>query len=316
MLVECVNAERTEKWVRSGDLELWAEAIGNPHHPAVLLIAGAGAQGIYWPNYFCEKLVEAGLYVIRYDHRDTGLSSTVDYALRPYSLEHMADDALAVLDGFSLQCAHIVGTSMGGYIAQSLAIDYPERVKTLSSLMSTAAQSVFMSAYFQKEPGDVDLPGPSQELLDFLHSLHANKFQSVEDRALYLTELWKILNGNKAEFDFEEVCQWHQLAILRAHSQTASFQHNFACEASLDRVDRLHRITAPTLVVHGQQDPALPLPHGMATAKGIGAAELVIVPELGHLLTRFVAHRIASLVIWHCTRQHNVGYRLSSQTVY
>src|ERR1700722_9043068 len=125
-----------ETFVASGELRLWAQRLGRPGDPAVLLIMGTSAQGIGWPDELAEVLVAGGRQVIRYDHRDTGRSSCVDFNARPYALADMAADAIAVLDGFGITAAHIVGASLGGAIGQWLALHRPERVLTLTVIMS------------------------------------------------------------------------------------------------------------------------------------------------------------------------------------
>src|SRR5690349_15908668 len=126
-------------FVASGELRLWVERIGDPADPAVLLIAGAEAQGIGWPSPLVDRLVEAGLQVIRYDHRDTGESDSVDFDESPYAMVDLVEDAVAVLDGLDVESAHVVGASMGGVIAQRLAATYPGRVLTLTLMSTTAA---------------------------------------------------------------------------------------------------------------------------------------------------------------------------------
>ena len=139
-------------FVTSGKLRLWVERIGDPADPAVLLIAGAEAQGIGWPSVLVDRLVAGGLQVIRYDHRDTGESDSVDFDESPYSMVDLVEDAVAVLDGLDIESAHVVGASMGGVIAQWLAATHPDRVLTLT-LMSTTA------------PGRRDLPPPDASFL-------------------------------------------------------------------------------------------------------------------------------------------------------
>jgi pimeloyl-ACP methyl ester carboxylesterase len=121
-----------EKTVRSGDLELWTESFGDASRPTVLLIMGVMNQGILWPDEFCAEIADSGYHVIRYDHRDTGQSSSVDFEEHPYTLDDLASDALKVLDGYGVEKAHVVGLSMGGFLAQLLALDHPDRILSLT----------------------------------------------------------------------------------------------------------------------------------------------------------------------------------------
>src|SRR5690606_28809872 len=120
-------ADREVKYVSSGGLRLWTERFGDAAHPAVLLIMGTSSQAIGWPDELVEPLVTGGRQLIRFDHRDTGQSDCVDFAAHPYTLADMAADSLAVLDGYGVHAAHIVGASLGGAIAQWIAAHHPER---------------------------------------------------------------------------------------------------------------------------------------------------------------------------------------------
>ncbi len=123
--------------VQTNGLELWTESFGDNKHPTILLIMGSGSQGVLWPQSFCEQLALQGYYAIRYDHRDTGLSSSIHYQDHPYTLLDLAKDALGILDYYQIEQAHLVGASMGGSVSMLLAAHYPERVASLALLMST-----------------------------------------------------------------------------------------------------------------------------------------------------------------------------------
>ncbi|MGW1957699.1 alpha/beta fold hydrolase [Streptomyces sp. NPDC001920] len=148
-----------ERIVRTDGLQLWAEDFGDAGHPTALLVMGAQAQGVQWNDGLVRRLVEGGLRVIRYDHRDTGRSSRVDFAARPYTVADMASDALAVLDAFEVDRAHLVGASLGGVIAQRLAVTHPHRVLTLTSLSSQPLGTDTASAVQRALAGAPPLPG-------------------------------------------------------------------------------------------------------------------------------------------------------------
>ncbi len=169
-------AERT---VRANGIEIWAEDFGEPRNPAVLLVMGAGGQGILWPDEFCAALVAAGFYTIRYDNRDTGQSTCVEFAEAPYTLSDMARDAIAVLDAFGVDRSHVVGASMGGMIGQTLAIEHAGRLRTLTSIMSSPAGAGIMAGLMGQESR---LPGPAKKLLDLLSASAANPPRSDEER--------------------------------------------------------------------------------------------------------------------------------------
>jgi len=140
-------------FVQRGDLTLWTEAVGDPKNPACVLISGAGAPAKFWTDEFCKMIAKGGYYVIRFDHRDQGLSSAVDFEHHPYTVRDMAGDVMAVLDGYHIKKAHIVGHSMGGMIAQLVAIEHPDRVLSMISMsVGTVGQ----------------LSAPSQEIMTVL----------------------------------------------------------------------------------------------------------------------------------------------------
>src|SRR3954453_16396973 len=160
--------ETQERFVTSGRLRLWTERAGHPDHPAVLLIMGSAAQGITCPDALVDRLVTRGVQVIRFDHRDTGRSSAVDFDAHPYAIADLARDCLAVLDGYGLTAAHIAGTSMGGVIAQWLAVHEPARVRSLPLLSPTPMGYRPGPAEAGEPPAPDDLPAPEPAFLAHL----------------------------------------------------------------------------------------------------------------------------------------------------
>ncbi len=158
-----------ERFINSAGLQIWTEHFGNSGDPVVLLIMGTAAQGIGWPDELVEALVDGGRQVVRFDHRDTGRSGTVDFERHPYTLADMTADTLAVLDGYQLPAAHIVGASLGGTIAQLLAVHHPGRVLTLTAIMSGpmghSPGPAWARALSGQDPDPSDLPPPTQEFL-------------------------------------------------------------------------------------------------------------------------------------------------------
>src|SRR5215831_14787974 len=169
-----------ERMVRANGIELWCEDFGDPGNPAVLLVMGAGGQGIMWPEEFCAALADAGFYVIRYDNRDTGHSTCVDFSKAPYTLSDMARDAIGLLDAFGIARAHVIGASMGGMIAQTLAIEHAGRLRTLTSIMSTPSAAGHIRARLSGGPSR--LPGSAKKVMDLLQARAANPPRTVEER--------------------------------------------------------------------------------------------------------------------------------------
>lgn len=271
-----------EKFISTVDgLTLWTESFGDPADRAVLLIMGAMNQGIFWPDDFCRGLAQAGHYVIRYDHRDTGRSSTVDFQTHPYDLDTLTQDALAVLQGHQISKAVIVGLSMGGYIAQLLAIDHPHLVERLVLISTTADHRPYMAATMGQAVDAFELPAPGSRFLDYLHATAANPPRTPAEIEDNMIEGWAVTYGGKRPFPKEQITDAIRLAAQRAANPFACFQHGLAVSASPDRLEAIKRIKAPTLIIHGKFDALLPLPHAEYTANTITHSQLQIF-EMGH----------------------------------
>lgn len=235
---------------------------GSPADPAVLLIGGAGASMDWWPPAFCELL--AGRYVIRYDHRDTGDAPSYPPGEPGYTGTDLVTDALAVLDDLGVAAAHVVGISMGGGIAQELALNHPARVLSLTAISTTAG------------PGDPDLPGMAP--VEFPPE---PDWSSHSDVVEYLVASVRAVAGKP--FDEEEVREIATLAVSRTTNQESSQKNHYATtdEGGPWR-HRLPEIKLPTLILHGDADPLWQLPHGEALAREIPGARLVVLPNMGH----------------------------------
>jgi pimeloyl-ACP methyl ester carboxylesterase len=283
-------------------LRIEYESLGDPSKPTVLLIMGLGQQLVAWPDDFCEMLVGSGFRVVRYDHRDTGLSSKIEgrgeigvpqafmrlqMALpvpAPYTLEDLADDAEGLAEQLGLERFHVLGVSMGGMIGQILAARHPRRVVTLTSVMSTSGEK-------HLPPGRPDAlallarprpKGGREALIDF----------GVTAR--------RLLAGPGYPTSEEEMRAMSARAIDRAWYPPGFGRHTLAVLASPDRKDRLERLRVPTLVVHGRDDPLVPPAHGARVAELVPGASLEVVDGMGHdlapgvreLLARFVADHV------------------------
>ena len=269
------------RMVEGHDVEIWTEDFGDPSDPTILLVMGASGQAILWPDELIDALVAGGKHVIRYDNRDVGQTTCFDFATDPYTIADMAADAVAVLDAYNVDQADIVGASMGGMIVQTVALDAPDRVRTVTSIMSTPLAGGFMAAIIGG--GDTDLPGPEQKVLDFM-AVNAQRPSSDEERVDRAVEQWRALAGTMAPFDEEQVRERERRILARAKDIDAAMNHQLAIASSPDRTDDLARITAPTLVIHGTADPILRYAHGEATAKAIPGAKMLAIEGMGHEL--------------------------------
>jgi pimeloyl-ACP methyl ester carboxylesterase len=252
-----------------------------------LLIMGTSAQGIGWPDELVDVLVAGGRQVIRFDHRDTGRSACVDFAARPYALADMAADAVAVLDGHDIGAAHIAGASLGGAIAQWLAVHRPERVLSLTAIMTGPmghhAGPGWARALAAKDPDPGDLPPPAPQFLRHLAERAALPQTTREQQVAAAVETWRVLNGDALPFDEPAARRLVEASYGRAADFAAAANHDQAGrQMTPDRLAPLSKITAPTLVIHGTADPLRPLPHGQALAAQITQARLEAVPDMGH----------------------------------
>lgn len=272
-------------------LDLCTETFGAGNERSIVLVAGGTSQGIVWPDRLCRALAESGYRVVRYDHRDTGKSSASD---EPYGIADLAVDTADVIRGLDLGASHVVGVSVGGMVAQHLALDAPALVRSLVLLSSSPDAN-----------GDVDrapetgLPAPHQVMLDHVASLRRDPPATPEATIDAAVRGWRVLVGPTAPFDEG---YWRDLVIRtmnRARDPRTAGRHLEALDRTPANVDRLDAIVAPTLVVHGDQDYVLPAEHGRALARGIPGARLIEVEGLGHTFPPEWADRLHALIIEH-----------------
>jgi pimeloyl-ACP methyl ester carboxylesterase len=271
---------------------------GNPDAPVVLLIMGIAAQSIHWPDAFCNALIEGGLQVIRFDNRDSGLSTHLtdspppnlpaalagDLSSVSYTLSDMAADAVGLLDALGFEKAHVVGASMGGHIAQTMAIEHPDRVHSLISMMSTT--------------GNMRAGQPSPDVLrDLFSGPPAITRDEVIERMLRAS---RVVGSPGYPADEKDVAERAGRAYDRANDPVGIARQAVASVASGNRTERLRRLNVPTLVIHGLADRMCDVSGGRATAEAIPGAELVLIEGMGHDLApglrSHLAERIAEFV--------------------
>jgi pimeloyl-ACP methyl ester carboxylesterase len=269
--------------VKANGIEIEYDTIGNPASPALLLIMGLGGQLIHWSQDFCRQLADKGLFVIRYDNRDTGLSTKFEAAGLPdmsamiqslmqgrsidvpYSLNDMADDAAGLLDALDIGKAHVCGSSMGGMIAQSLAIRHPQRVLSLISIYSTT--------------GNPALPPPQAEGMEALMTPPPAERQAYIE---YNVKTLKTIAGTGFAYDEQFIRSISARAYDRAFYPQGVGRQMMAVMAQENRKPALASVAVPALVIHGTADPLLPPEHGRDTADAIPGAKLMLVEGMGH----------------------------------
>jgi len=250
---------------RNGDVEIEYQSFGDDRPETVLLVNGLGSQMTRWPEAFCEKLVAKGCRAIRFDNRDVGLSSR---PTEKYSLKDMADDGVAVLDAAGVRKAHIAGVSMGGMIVQRMAIDHPDRVLSMTSIMSTTgAEDAFRSTPEALAVLEVPPPDPEADFEAY-----------VADRLRNMRTI-----GSPAYPWSEAEARERIVAEYRRGFYPRGVAHQRAAVgADGDRTAELRKLTIPVVVLHGAEDPLLMPVGGEATAAAIPGAELRIIPGMGH----------------------------------
>lgn len=250
------------------DVQLAVESLGDPGAPALLLIAGGGWSMDWWDDDLCARLVDRGLRVIRYDQRDTGASTSWPVGSPGYTGLDLVTDALAVLDALGVERAHVVGLSMGGGIAQRLALAHPERVAALTLIATTAI-----------DPAVGDLPGPTPAI----EAVFADEGPGPADPVEALVEGERPFAG-AGVFDEARTRAIARRVVARTRDLDAAGNH-FRILSGLTGPTSLAALAGvPTLVVHGGADPLFPPEHGRALAAAIPGARLLELPEMGHQL--------------------------------
>jgi pimeloyl-ACP methyl ester carboxylesterase len=271
--------------VTANGIKIEYETFGKPDSPPLLLIMGLGGQLIFWDEQLCEQLAQQGLFVIRYDNRDSGLSSKLDEAgvpdvmgaiqslmkgetiNPPYTIEEMAEDAVGLLDSLGIKKVHLCGISMGGMIAQTIAIREPGMVLSLISISSTT--------------GNPELPPPKPEAMGFLFT---PKPDEREANIEYTVNMFRTISGSG--FPFDE--KWHR--ELAAQSYDRAFypqgitRQVLAILSQKNRKAALASISVPTLIIHGSDDPLVPVECGKDSAEAVPGSALKIIDGMGHAL--------------------------------
>jgi pimeloyl-ACP methyl ester carboxylesterase len=259
----------TERMVEANGVELCTEPFGDPTDPAILLIMGVGGSMLWWEDGFCRMLADAGRFVIRYDHRDTGRSVTYEPGRPGYTGADLVADAAGVLDGYRVRAAHIVGVSAGGAFAQLLALDRRDRVLSLV-LISTSPVT----------PGDRGLPSPTEAFGSFVATADV-EWSDSESVIEYLVDYSHMLAGDRRPFDGEARHALVRRDVERARNISALQNHDAIPDGERS-YEALSTITAPTLVIHGTADPMFPPRHGEALAAEIPGARLLLLDGAGH----------------------------------
>lgn len=285
-----------ESAVRVNGLEIAHDAFGHRGDPPVLLIMGLSSQMVMWEDEFCERIAGRGFYVVRFDNRDSGRSTVLeDLGMPsfnglfpggpmgpPYTLADMARDTLGLMDALDLPSAHIVGASMGGMIAQVLAIDHPARVLSLTLIMTSS--------------GHPFLPPPKPEAMQVLFKpIPIRRERFVE----HFVETWRVLSGGQIPMESARIRRLGELCFERGVSPGGSARQLAAILASGSRKSMLASLRVPALVVHGDADPLLVKECGVDLAQSIPGSRLKMIKGMGHALPPAVWNDLITAIIRH-----------------
>lgn len=293
-------AEERAANVGPAGIEIAYQRFGDPAAPPMLMIMGVAAQMIHWPDALCHELAGYGLHLIRFDNRDAGRSTHLvdapvpdlqavlagDLASVSYTLSDMAADAVGLLDVLGIDSAHIVGASMGGAIAQTLAIEHPARVRSLTSMMSTTGHR------------SVGQPDP-----EALQEVFSGPPARTRDEAIaQALRASRVLGSPGFASDESELALRAGLAFDRGHDPLGAARQGAAMLASGDRTEGLATLSVPTLVIHGLADRMCDPSGGRATAAAIPGAELWLIEGLGHSLPPALRSELARRIAAHVKR--------------
>lgn len=278
---------------RANGLELEYDTVGDPADPPLLLVMGLGAQLIDWPGEFAEQIAAHGFHVIRFDNRDAGLSTWLDdlplpdlgallagIGTAPYSLADLSDDAVGLLDALGIERAHVMGASMGGMIAQRMVLDHPDRVLSMTSIMSTT--------------GARDVGQPNEAATAMLLRPPA---PDRDGAIAAMVAGFRITASTGFEVTDDELRDRAIDGYDRAYHPAGGARQLAAIIATPDRTEALAGVTVPTSVIHGDADPLIDVSGGRATAAAIPGAELLIIPGMGHDLPAGAWPQIVDTVV-------------------
>lgn len=273
-----------ERMIVAGGVELCVESFGEPGDSAILLVAGLGSSMLWWEEGFCRLLASGGRFVIRYDHRDTGRSATYEPGRPGYTGADLVADAAAVLDACGVACAHVVGVSAGGALAQLLALGSADRVASL----------VLISTSFAV-PSDRRLPGCTESFARFVAEVEVD-WSEAGSVIEYLVSYARVLNGGARPFDERAMRALVRRDVERARDFRAARNHDLLADDGRSS-GSLSAIAVPTLVIHGTADPMFPVEHGEALAQDIPGAVLLRLDGAGHGIDRADWHVIADAIL-------------------
>lgn len=282
-----------QKDITFNKLTFHTEAFGNPSNPVCILIAGKRSTARFWTDEFCQYITNQGFFVIRYDHRDIGQSSSINWHKTPYTLSDLAKDAILILDGYGIQKAHFIGDSMGGWICQRIGIDYPERVLSLVIISAGPLEIT--------EPNLFSLTTKEQEMLDTTSKMFLafKSGKTLDETIENFLPIWRHMNAD-IPFDEDMARKFTIDSLTRMNNKNTGKNHDLMLTeffATIQNSHMLQNIKSPTLVIHGDKDTTVLPRHGRAVAQAIPHAKMVMIKGMGHtFFNRDLEGKIAKLI--------------------
>lgn len=260
------------KFVTDNAVSLYTESFGDAAHEPILLVMGAMSSAVWWPDAFCAQLAATGRYVIRYDHRDTGKSTSYEPGEATYSVEELADDVVRVLDGYGMDAAHLVGMSLGGFLSQLVALKYPQRVKSLTLISSERLAEA-----------DPAMPPFDPAILEYHQQAATLDWSDKNAVVEYQVGAWRMNSGTAHVFDAEKIRTIAELNFDRTPNILTTFNHT-TLGGGEPWLGRLNELAVSTLIIHGTEDPVLPYVHGLVLKEAIKGSTLLPLEGSGHEL--------------------------------
>lgn len=284
--MNCNEIERQERIVKVGEAGIFTESFGSEKDPAILLMAGATVSMLFWDEDFCRRLSENGFFVIRYDYRDVGKSTSYPPGEVNYVLSDFMDDAIAILDDYNLPDAHLAGMSLGGLLAQMVAIKCPAKVKSLCLISSGPFG-----------PSDPEIPEMDSSILDFHSRASAIDWTNEDAVVAYMLGGAKLMTGSKG-FEKERAENFIRQEFRRADNYITMFNHA-QLQGGEEFYGRLGEINRPVLIIHGTDDKIWHFKHTEVLQKELKQSELVVLRGTGHELRKDDWSKIINAIATH-----------------
>jgi pimeloyl-ACP methyl ester carboxylesterase len=278
-----------EKMVQSGEAQLATVALGEPAEGTILLAMGATASMLWWPEPLIKGLVDGGYQVIRFDHRDTGSSTTKPPGEISYDLDDLAGDLLAIMDAYGVSEAHLVGMSLGGYLAQINALRYPERVLSLTLI----ASEPFGISY--------EAEGIGEDFMAHFSTMASLDWANRQAVAAFLLRIAELSAGTRGPFDRNAALDRIEGELSRTSSMQSAFNHSMIA-GSIDLRKTAADLHCPVLIIHGSDDPIISVNAAHKAAQMIPRSELMILEGVGHELLLQDTPAIAQRILSHCRK--------------